>query len=100
MKTPKLPEDLVKKQLSLKAEIDKFVEETFVGKRVKWKDDGRAAVITRAHWDFDDFGDELEICVLVRVKTEKKNGEGYLDDNDRKHRTYRDVYRSFDWIKP
>lgn len=98
MKTPKIPKDLVRQQIKLKKDLDKFVEETFVGKKVKWKNDGRTAVIRYAHWDFDDFSDKPEIFISVRVMTKKKNGNGYLDDNDLKHRTYRDVYRCFDWI--
>jgi hypothetical protein len=51
---------------------------------VEGKYEGRKAKILRVFCEYD----RKLTKVFMRVKTEKKDGKGYLDDNDLFHRSY------------
>lgn len=80
-------------------DMDKYVEDLYPrGKRLRWIDGkykGRMAEVNWAIWNADDGVFKIK----VTVKTERLDGNGFLECNAHYHRLYRQVDQWFESVQ-
>jgi hypothetical protein len=81
-------------------DIDTFVKDNLQDKEVRWsqgKYKGRKAVITNVSWE-RDWRNPDNIEILVIVKTERLDQQGYLAGTGFQDRIFTDLYEWFEGI--